>query len=107
MSHVTLGVICGACFGLFAALTMLPISFPDKRAAITAAVIDRFAIGLVLGVVVVPWPWWATGVCFGILLSAPSAIITRAYKPILGLGALGGVVISYIVAHFGGVASAL
>jgi len=35
---------------------MLPHTFPDKRAAITAAFLDRFAIGFVIGVADLTWP---------------------------------------------------
>jgi len=79
---------------------MLPMTFPDKRAALLAAFLDRFAIGFVIGVAELPWPGWATGVFFGLLLSAPSAVITKAWAPILGLGALGGLIIGMVVAHF-------
>jgi hypothetical protein len=101
MSRIALGTLCGAVFGAIAVATMLPLSFPDKRAALTAAFLDRFAIGVVIGVADVPWPGWATGLCFGLLLSAPSAVITKAWAPILGLGAVGGVIIGLVVAHFG------
>jgi hypothetical protein len=41
-----------------------------------------------------------TGLFFGLLLSAPSAVITKAWAPILGLGAIGGIVIGVVVPHF-------
>jgi hypothetical protein len=100
MSRIALATLCGAAFGAIAVATMLPLSFPDKRAALTAAFLDRFAIGFVIGVVDLPWPGWATGLLFGLLLSAPSAVITKAWVPILGLGAVGGVIIGLLVAHF-------
>lgn len=99
MSRIALATACGVTFGLIAVATMLPLSFPDKRAALTAAFLDRFAIGFVIAVVNLPWPGWATGLFFGLLLSAPSAIVTRAWVPILGLGAVGGVIIGLVVAH--------
>ena len=49
MSRVTLGVICGLVFGALDIGIMLPMSFADKRAAIMAAFISRFAIGFVIG----------------------------------------------------------
>jgi len=101
MSRITLAALCGVAFGTFAVASMLPMSFPDKRAALTAAFLDRFAIGFVIGVVDLPWPAWATGLFFGLLLSAPSAIVTKAWAPILGLGAVGGIIIAFVVAHFG------
>ena len=99
MPHVTLGILAGSVFGALAVGTMLPLSFPDKRAALTAAFLDRFAIGFVISVVNLTWPSWVIGLFFGLLLSAPSAIITKAWAPILGLGAVGGLVIGLIVPH--------
>ena len=106
MSRIALATLCGVAFGAIAVATMLPLSFPDKRAALTAAFIDRFAIGFVIGVADLPWPGWCTGLFVGLLLSVPSAIITKAWAPILGLGAIGGVIIGLVVAHFAPVAVA-
>ena len=100
MSHVALGIVSGTVFGALAVGSMLPLSFPDKGAALAAAFLDRFAIGFVINVVNLSWPTWAVGLLFGILLSAPSAIITKAWAPILGFGAVGGLVIGLIVPHF-------
>jgi hypothetical protein len=100
MSRVALGVLCGVAFGAVAVAAMLPLSFPDKRAALSAAFLDRFAIGFVISVACLAWPGWATGLFFGLLLSAPSAVITKAWAPILGLGGVGGFIIGLVVAHF-------
>jgi hypothetical protein len=101
MPRVLLGVICGLVFGVIDIGIMLPMSFPDKKAAITAAFIARFGIGFAIGAARLPWPAWAVGLCFGLLLSIPDAIITKAYSPIIGLGAIGGTVIGVIVGRFG------
>jgi hypothetical protein len=101
MSRALLGVICGLAFGVIDIAIMMPMSFPDKRAAITAAFIARFGIGFVIGATSLPWPGWAVGLCFGLLLSIPDALITKAYGPIIGMGALGGTIIGVIVARFG------
>ena len=101
MSRVLLGVICGLVFGAVDVGIMLPMSFPDKRAAIAAAFIARFGIGFVIGAARLPWPGWAVGLCFGLLLSIPDAIITNAYGPILGMGAVGGTIIGIIIGKFG------
>jgi hypothetical protein len=69
------------------------MTFPDKKAAILGAFLNRFAIGLVIGCVTLHWPGWAVGLFFGLLLSLPDAIITKAYRPILVIGAIGGVLI--------------
>jgi hypothetical protein len=93
MSSALWGVIAGLVFGAVAVGLMLPMSFPDKQTALLAAFVDRFAIGLVIGCVQRPWPGWTVGLFFGLLLSLPSAIITKAYAPILIVGGLGGLVI--------------
>jgi hypothetical protein len=85
-------------FGAISVAMMLPMSFPDKRAALLAAFINRFAIGLVIGCATLPnWPGWAVGVLFALLLSLPAAIISKAYAPILIVGAIGGAIIGGII----------
>ncbi len=92
------GLISGLVFGAVSVAMMLPMSFPDKRTALIAAFLNRFAIGLVIGCVTLPgWPGWAVGLVFALLLSLPAALITKAYAPILIIGALGGVVIGGII----------
>ena len=97
MSKVLLGVVAGLVFGAASVGMMLPMSFPDKTVALIAAFVDRFAIGVVLGCVQLPLPGWATGLTFGLLLSLPSAIITKAYAPILIVGTLGGLIIGGVI----------
>jgi hypothetical protein len=80
---------------------MLPLVFPDKRAALLGAFINRFSIGFVIGAVTLPWPDWLTGLMIGLLLSLADAIITKAYAPIIILGAVGGTLIGWIVQRFG------
>ncbi|MEO7353856.1 MAG: hypothetical protein ABIZ70_05825, partial [Gemmatimonadales bacterium] len=99
VSHLAAGIVCGLVFGALAVASMIPLAFPDKRTALTAAFVDRFAIGLVIGVVNLDWPAWSVGLFFGLLLSAPSAIVTKAWAPILGMGAVGGVAIAMILPH--------
>jgi len=98
MSNLMAGLISGIIFGAISVAMMLPMSFPDKPAALLAAFLNRFAIGLVIGcVVILGWPGWAIGALFGLLLSLPAALITKAYVPILTVGAVGGVVIGGII----------
>lgn len=97
MSKLMSGVVAGLIFGAVAVASMLPLSFPDKRTALTAAFISRFAIGLVIGCVQLPWPGWVTGLVFGLLLSVPDALVTKSYAPILGMGAVGGLVIGGVI----------
>ncbi len=80
---------------------MIPLSFPDKRAALLGAFINRFSIGFVIGAITLPWPGWATGLLVGVLLSLADAIITKAYAPILILGAVGGAITGWVVQRFG------
>lgn len=101
MPKLTLGIICGIVYGIFSVLTMIPLEFPDKKAAMLGAFINRFSIGFVIGISTLPLPSWAQGLIIGILLSLADAIITKAYIPILGLGAVGGVIIGVIVQKWG------
>jgi hypothetical protein len=101
VSRLMLGTICGLIYGAFSAATMIPLEFSDKRAALAAAFLNRFAIGFVIGAARLPLPGWASGLIFGVLLSLPDAIITKAYIPILVLGAVGGLIIGIIVSKWG------
>jgi hypothetical protein len=44
---------------------------------------------------------YSLGLIFGVLLSLPDAIITKAFAPILILGAVGGTIIGLIVGKWG------
>lgn len=96
MSPVILGIACGVGFGVVAVLLMLPISFPNKRTALIAAFASRFAIGFLIPLVVMPVPAIAKGALVGLLISLPDAIVTKAYEPILVVGALGGALIGWL-----------
>ena len=102
MSRLAVGLICGLIFGTVDVALMLPMSFPDKLTALLAAFLSRFGIGLVIPLVNLPtWPGWLVGVTFGVLLSLPDAIVTKAYVPILIGGAIGGLVIGGITRGWG------
>lgn len=101
MSRLLLGSICGIVFGAIVVVTMLPLEFPDKRAALIGAFLNRFGIGFVIGAAQLPLPGWATGMVFGLLLSLPDAIITKAYLPIIILGVVGGAIIGFVVNRWG------
>jgi hypothetical protein len=96
-----LGTLCGLVYGAASAASMLPLSFPDKRAALAGAFVNRFSIGFVIGIAKTPWPGWASGLILGFLLSLPDAIITKAWAPILGFGIVGGALIGWIVGKWG------
>ena len=108
MSRLLLGLVAGVVYGALSAMSMIPLQFPDKRAALLGAFLNRFAIGVVIGAVVgapqveaLRLPPWAIGLAVGILLSLADAVITKAYAPILILGALGGALIGWLVGRFG------
>jgi hypothetical protein len=101
MSRLLLGAICGLVYGALSAASMIPLKFDDKTAALAGAFLNRFAIGFVIGAARLPVPPWAQGLIFGLLLSLPDAIITKAYAPIILLGAAGGGVIGLVVGKWG------
>ena len=101
MSRLMLGTVCGLIYGALSAASMIPLEFPDKRAALLGAFINRFSIGVVIGAVRLDWPGWVVGLAFGLLLSLADAIITKAFAPILILGAVGGAIIGLIVSKSG------
>jgi hypothetical protein len=101
MSRIPLGILCGLAFGGVDTAMMIPLAFPDKRAAMLGAFIARFALGFVICNIRLPWPGWAVGLSLGILLSLPDAIITKAMAPILASGAIGGLIIGWIAAKYG------
>ncbi|MFH2136078.1 MAG: hypothetical protein ABII19_00370 [Patescibacteria group bacterium] len=99
MTQITLGLICGLVFGVFDVLIMLPMKFEDKRKkkeALSSAFIDRFILGFLVPVVDLGIHPAVAGAILGLGLSLPSAIITRVYVPIVGIGVLGGLIIGFI-----------
>jgi len=101
MSRLLLGTICGVVYGVLSAASMIPLEFPDKKAALAGAFLNRFSIGFVIGAARLPLPGWASGLIFGLLLSLADAIITKVYVPIILLGAVGGAIIGAIVSKWG------
>ncbi len=101
MARIPLGILCGLIFGGLDTALMIPLSFPDKRAAMLGAFIARFGLGFVICNIRLPWPGWLVGLFLGILLSLPDAIITKAMVPILASGAIGGTIIGWLAAKYG------
>ncbi|MCK5527794.1 MAG: hypothetical protein KAJ05_11640 [Candidatus Latescibacteria bacterium] len=101
MSKMVLGLLCGMGFGVVDMLLMLPLQLENRTAAMTGAFFNRFAIGFVIGATNLPLPGWVRGLLFGLLLSLPDAIITKAWAPIMAVGAVGGVIIGFIVSRWG------
>jgi hypothetical protein len=96
-------LIAGLIFGTVSAGPMIKLEIPEKRTAMAAAFVDRFLIGLVIGPVAKGLD--ANGLLIGALLgfglSVPSALITRAYIPILAIGTVGGLAVgaAYVLVY--------
>jgi hypothetical protein len=101
MDKILLGSLFGVVAGGLAVAMMLPMKFPDRRAALLGAFFNRFLIGFVVGISVLPLPPLAAGALIGFLVSLPDAIITKAYAPILILGTVFGGLIGLGVATWG------
>ena len=101
MSKILLGIVCGIVFGIVSVATMIPLKMPDRRTAMVGAFVNRFGVGFVIGATNLPLPTWLSGLLFGLLLSLPDAIITKAWIPILTIGAIGGIVIGVVIGAWG------
>ena len=100
MSRVTMGVLLGLGIGIVDVLIMLPMSFPDKRAALLGAFCARFALGFFAATVRLPMSPIASGVVVGVLTSLPDAIITKATVPIMVTGVLFGAIAGWVVGRW-------
>jgi hypothetical protein len=100
MSRVTLGVLLGIVIGVVDVLMMLPLAFPDKRAALLGAFCSRFALGFFAATIRLPMHAVVSGVLVGVLTSLPDAIITKAYAPILITGVVFGAIAGWTVGRW-------
>ena len=100
MGRVPLGILLGLIIGTVDVLLMLPLSFPDKRAALLGAFCARFALGFFAATVRLSMSPIATGLLVGVLTSLPDAIITKAYAPIMITGVLFGVIAGWVVGRW-------
>src|SRR5678815_5246090 len=48
MTSLACGLLAGSAFGAISVGLMVPLQFPDKRAALLGAFLNRFAIGLLI-----------------------------------------------------------
>ncbi len=101
MNKILLGSIAGLIFAILDVLIMIPLDIPNKKAAMIATLINRFAIGFIIGAISLPLSYWFSGLIIGLLISLPDAIISKAYAPIIIIGALGGLIIGLIVGKWG------
>jgi len=80
---------------------MLPLTFPDKRAALVGAFCSRFALGFFAATVRLPVSPILSGIVVGVLTSLPDAVITKAYAPIMITGVIFGAIAGRIVGRWG------
>jgi hypothetical protein len=100
MNSIALGLLGGIAFGVVDVLLMLPMQFPDKRTALIAAFLSRFAIGFLIPLCKLPLPWPLSGALVGLLISLPDAVITKAYVPIIATGIVGGAILGWVAGRF-------
>jgi hypothetical protein len=105
VGRFTFGVILGLAIGIIDVLLMLPLAFPDKRAALLGAFSSRFALGFFATVVKLPTSPIASGVLVGVLTSIPDAIVTKAYAPILITGVVFGAIAGWVVGRWAGLSN--
>ena len=99
MSSITLGIVCGLVFGIIDVLIMIPMKVEDRRRKIEAligAFTERFMLGFIIPNISIGLHPIATGALLGLGLSLPTALIVRAYAPIVGIGIAGGIIIGFI-----------
>jgi hypothetical protein len=101
MNRISLGLLLGVGIGVVDVLLMLPLSFPDKRAALLGAFCARFALGFFAATIRLPMSPVLTGVIVGVLTSLPDAIITKATVPIMATGVVFGAIAGWIVGRWG------
>jgi hypothetical protein len=92
MTYIDKGIIAGISFGIVSIVPMLFMKFENKQSAIIASFISRFSIGFIIFNLNIPGAGWLKGILIGLVLSIPDALVTKQYKPIIGLGVIGGLV---------------
>lgn len=99
MNTLMLGVFCGLAFGILNIPSMLQMNFNsgrEKWETISAGFIERFLIGFLIPNAQLGLSPIYTGVVLGFGFSLPSAIISRAYEPIISNGVIGGLAIGLV-----------
>lgn len=99
MSRINLGLLLGLGCAVLASAVMVPMKFPtpaEKRRAILGAFLNRFVLGFVVANVALPLPGAVAGAVLAFAVSAPEAVITTAYAPILGMGTAMGALCGWI-----------
>ena len=97
MSRIKLGILAGLAFGILDIIPMFFMDFPNRSLAVAGAFTSRFAIGFLIANTSLPFAGWINGLLISLMISVPDAIVNGAYGPILGFGAIGGIVIGLLV----------
>ena len=97
MSRLKVGLMAGLAFGIIDIIPMMFMDLPNRNVAMAGAFTSRFATGFLIPNTSLPFAGWINGLLVALLMSIPDAIITGAYGPILGFGAIGGIVIGFLV----------
>ena len=96
MQKIKFGLIAGLVFAILDVIPMFFLDIPERNLAIISAFINRLVMGLLIFTTDWQMQKWMSGLLIGILLSLPYAIIAKTYGPILGAGAVGGIIIGYV-----------
>lgn len=99
MNRILLGILCGLVFGILDVLIMIPMPEKDKRKkteAMIGAFLERLMIGFIIPNLDLGIHYAISGLIVGLGLSVPTAVITRVYAPIIGIGIVGGSIIGFI-----------
>ena len=95
MTNIEKGFVAGLIFGVISIIPMFFMKFENKRNAIIASFISRFSIGFIIFNLNIPLSGWLKGGLVGVVLSLPDALVTKQFKPVLGLGLIGGLICGY------------
>jgi hypothetical protein len=101
-----LSLIAGLVFGSVSVGSMIKLEAPSprqKREAMAAAFLERFATGFVIGPVArgLDANGLLVGALLGLGLSVPAALMSRVYVPIIALGTIGGLAVglAYVLVY--------
>lgn len=97
MNNISKGLIAGTILGIISIIPMFFMEFEDKKKAIIASFVNRFSIGFIIFNIDLPLEGWLKGLLIGGVLSFPDALITKAFKPIMTLGIIGGLICGFFV----------
>ncbi|MFH1226580.1 MAG: hypothetical protein V1701_01600 [Planctomycetota bacterium] len=100
MNKISVGIIAGLVFGVADVLIMIPLKYENRRKrleAMAGAFLERVMTGFLIPNVDLHMNPALSGAILGLGLSLPTAIITRVYAPIIGIGVVGSAIIGFVV----------